>query len=158
MHGSHSLPGEPRTGFVSGLETQPRTVATHKLESRGQASSAGFKRSKAGRHPPSEQPRQASSAGFKHSGARQPLTCCRAKHQHGRSVYPNSVSKSSRSPTTSWATSSIIRHVPQIRTLSTLAQMYGNEIRHPRTIGSTSKSPRERTLQCLLRSSLTLPL
>ncbi len=77
-HGSHSLPGEPRTGVVSGLETQLRTAATHFLESRGQGSSACLKRSKASSHSPSEEPRQASSAGFKHSGARQPLTCCRA--------------------------------------------------------------------------------
>ncbi len=44
-HGNHSQAGEPRTGVVSWLETQPRTAATHKLESRGQASSAGLKRS-----------------------------------------------------------------------------------------------------------------
>src|SRR6266702_284318 len=83
-HGSHSLPGEPRTGVVSGLETQPSTAATHNLESPGQASSARLKRSKEGSHPPSEKSRKASSAGFKHSGARQPLTCCRAEHQHSR--------------------------------------------------------------------------
>src|SRR6266702_2920872 len=47
MHGSSSLPGKPRTGVVSGLETQPRTAATHRLESRGEASSAGLKRSHA---------------------------------------------------------------------------------------------------------------
>src|SRR6266702_3328835 len=32
-HGSHSLPGEPRTGVVSSLETQRATTATHSLES-----------------------------------------------------------------------------------------------------------------------------
>src|SRR6266702_3704758 len=42
-HGSHSRPGEPRTGVVSSLQTQPATAATHFLESRGQASSAAFK-------------------------------------------------------------------------------------------------------------------
>src|SRR6266702_2468732 len=46
-HGSHTLPGEPTTGLVSELETQQRTAATHFLESRRQASSAGLKRSHA---------------------------------------------------------------------------------------------------------------
>ena len=40
-HHSHSLPGEPRTGIVSRLETQQGTTATHHLESQGQALSAG---------------------------------------------------------------------------------------------------------------------
>src|SRR6266702_28880 len=44
-HSSHSLPGEPRTGVVSSLETQRATPTTHKLESQGQASSAALKRS-----------------------------------------------------------------------------------------------------------------
>src|SRR6266702_1461306 len=44
-HGSHSLSGEPRTGVVSSRQTQRATAATHFLESRGQASSAAFKRS-----------------------------------------------------------------------------------------------------------------
>ncbi|KAH8986626.1 hypothetical protein EDB86DRAFT_2232637 [Lactarius hatsudake] len=56
-HGSHSLPGEPRTGVVSRLQTQRATAATHSLESRGQTSSAGFK----------------------HSESRQPLTLWRAE-------------------------------------------------------------------------------
>ena len=46
-HGSHSLTGEQRTGIISRLQTQQGTVATHHLESTGQASSAGFKHSKA---------------------------------------------------------------------------------------------------------------
>ena len=45
-HGSHSQTGEQRTGFISRLQTQQGMAATHKLESRGQASSAGFKHSK----------------------------------------------------------------------------------------------------------------
>ncbi|KAI9447335.1 hypothetical protein BJY52DRAFT_1228307 [Lactarius psammicola] len=103
-HGSHSPTGEPRTGVVSRLETQRGTAATHFLESRGQASSAGLKRSEA-RQPltnwRSEDRRrvvsrletqrgtaathilesrgQASSAGLKRSEARQPLTNWRAK-------------------------------------------------------------------------------
>src|SRR6266702_120004 len=56
-HSSHSLSGEPRTGVVSSLQTQRATAATHGLESRGQASSAAFKRSE----------------------PRQPLTCWRAE-------------------------------------------------------------------------------
>src|SRR6266702_3500539 len=101
MHGSHSHPGEPRTGVVSRLETQPRTAATHYLESRGQASSAGLKHSHGGHSlsgeprtgvvsGPETQPRtaathflesrgQASSAGLKRSHARQPLTFWRAE-------------------------------------------------------------------------------
>src|SRR6266571_3618020 len=46
-HRSHSPPGEPRTAVVSRLETQRGTAATHQLESRGQPSSAGSKRSEA---------------------------------------------------------------------------------------------------------------
>src|SRR6266702_3964264 len=45
-HRSHSLSREPRTAVVSRLETQRATAATHSLESRGQPSSAGSKRSK----------------------------------------------------------------------------------------------------------------
>ena len=41
------ISGEPRTGIVSRLETQQGTAATHILESRGHASSAGLKHSKA---------------------------------------------------------------------------------------------------------------
>src|SRR6266404_2959023 len=44
-HGSHSPPGEPRTGIMSRVEIQLTTKATHPLESRGQASSAGSKSS-----------------------------------------------------------------------------------------------------------------
>src|SRR6267378_2994546 len=44
-HGSHSLPGEPRTGIVSRDQIQLTTEATHKLESQGQALSAGTKSS-----------------------------------------------------------------------------------------------------------------
>src|SRR6266568_1400650 len=61
-HGSHSLPGEPRTGVVSSLQTQRATAATHSLESQGHASSAALK--------PSE--------------PRQPLTNWRVEHQHGQ--------------------------------------------------------------------------
>src|SRR6266404_3195323 len=42
-HGSHLLPGEPRTGVVSRDQIQLTTEATHFLESQGQASSAGTK-------------------------------------------------------------------------------------------------------------------
>ncbi|KAN0131047.1 hypothetical protein V8E53_011180 [Lactarius tabidus] len=59
-HHSHSHPGEPRTGIVSRPETQQGTTATHKLESQGQALSAGQK----------------------HSKAPQPLTSWRAKDRH----------------------------------------------------------------------------
>ena len=41
------ISGEPRTGIISRLKTQQGTAATHTLESRGQASSAGLKHSKA---------------------------------------------------------------------------------------------------------------
>ena len=46
-HGSHSQTGEQRTGIISRLETQQGMAATHILESRGQASSACLKHSKA---------------------------------------------------------------------------------------------------------------
>ena len=41
MNHSHSQAGEPRTGIVSRLGTQQSTIATHFLESQGQALSAG---------------------------------------------------------------------------------------------------------------------
>ncbi|KAH9000531.1 hypothetical protein EDB86DRAFT_3135000 [Lactarius hatsudake] len=75
-HGSHSLPGEPRTGVVSRLQTQRATAATHFLESRGQASSAGFK----------------------HSEPRQPLTNWRAEDRR-RQQASNTASHGSHSPT-----------------------------------------------------------
>jgi hypothetical protein len=59
-HHSHSHTGEPRTGIVSRLEAQQGTTATHRLESQGQALSAGQK----------------------HSKAPQPLTVWRAKDRH----------------------------------------------------------------------------
>ena len=59
-HSSHSLPGEPRTGIVSRLETQQSTAATHFLEGQGQVLSTGLK----------------------HSKAQQPLTNWRAKDRH----------------------------------------------------------------------------
>jgi len=37
-HGSHSLPGEPRTGIISMVKMQLTMEATHFLESQGQAS------------------------------------------------------------------------------------------------------------------------
>ncbi len=37
-NGSHSHPGEPRTGIVSKVQIQLTTEATHKLVSRGQVS------------------------------------------------------------------------------------------------------------------------
>ncbi len=101
-HSSHSRTGEPRSGVISGLETQPGTAATHVLESQGQASSAGLKSSEA-RQPLTswraevrrrqrletqqttgathelESRGQVSSAGLKRSQARQPLTNWRAK-------------------------------------------------------------------------------
>ncbi len=45
MQGSHSLPGEPRSGVVSLPDMQRGTAATHRLEIRGQALSAGLKSS-----------------------------------------------------------------------------------------------------------------
>ena len=59
-HSSYSLPEEQRIGILSRLETQQGTAATHILESRGQASSAGLK----------------------HSKAQQPLTSWRAEDRH----------------------------------------------------------------------------
>src|SRR6267378_1011830 len=44
-HGSHSLPGEPRTCVVSRVQIQLTTEATHSLESQGQVLSAGSKSS-----------------------------------------------------------------------------------------------------------------
>ena len=41
-----SLPREQRTGLISRLETQQGMEATHKLERKGQALSAGLKCSK----------------------------------------------------------------------------------------------------------------
>ena len=52
--------GEPRTGIISRFKTQQGISATHTLESRGQASSAGLK----------------------HSKAQQPLTDWRAEDRH----------------------------------------------------------------------------
>jgi hypothetical protein len=46
-HHSHSQTGEPRTGIISRLELQQGTTTTHRLESQGQASSAGQNCSKA---------------------------------------------------------------------------------------------------------------
>jgi len=45
MQGSHSLPGEPRSGVVSMPDMQQGMAATHRLESQGQALSAGLKSS-----------------------------------------------------------------------------------------------------------------
>ena len=59
-HSSHSQTGEQKTGIISRLQTQQGTATTHRLESRGQASSAGLK----------------------HSKAQQPLTCWRAEDRH----------------------------------------------------------------------------
>ncbi len=44
-HGSHSQTGEPSTGIVSRVKIQLTMEATHRLESRGQALSAGSKSS-----------------------------------------------------------------------------------------------------------------
>ena len=41
------ISGEPKTGIISRFKTQQGISATHTLESRGQASSAGLKHSKA---------------------------------------------------------------------------------------------------------------
>ena len=54
------ISGEPRTGIISRPEKQQGTAATHILESRGQASSAGLK----------------------HCKAQQPLTPWRAEDRH----------------------------------------------------------------------------
>ena len=59
-HSSHSPTGEERTGIISRLENTASTAATHILESRGQASSAGLK----------------------HSKAQEPLTSWRAEDRH----------------------------------------------------------------------------
>ena len=96
-HVSHSLAGEQRTGIISRLQTQQGMAATHQLESRGQASSAGLNTARHDSHSLTGEQRtgiisrlqtqqgmsathklesrgQASSAGFKHSKACQPLT------------------------------------------------------------------------------------
>ncbi|KAH9051713.1 hypothetical protein EDB87DRAFT_1582210 [Lactarius vividus] len=86
-HGSHSLPGEPRTGVISKLETQRATAATHFLESRGQASSAGWKHSEP-RQPLTSwraEDRRRQQAG-KHSEPRQPLTNWRAEDRRRQQV------------------------------------------------------------------------
>ena len=44
---SYSHPGEPRTGIINRLGLQQGTTATHKLESQGHASSAGYNCSRA---------------------------------------------------------------------------------------------------------------
>src|SRR6266404_2101682 len=44
-HRSHSPTGEPRRGVVSRIQIQLTTEATHQLESRGEALSAGIKSS-----------------------------------------------------------------------------------------------------------------
>jgi hypothetical protein len=67
-HDSHSLPGEPRTGIISRLKTQPDMATTHILKSQGQVSSVGLKYSGATTHSLESQ-EQASSAGLKHSKA-----------------------------------------------------------------------------------------
>ena len=54
------ISGEPRTGIISRFKTQQGISATHTLESRGQASSAGLK----------------------HSKTQQPLTNWRAEDRH----------------------------------------------------------------------------
>ena len=66
---------------MSRLETQQGTAATHNLESRGQASSAGLQQGTAATHI-LESRGQASSAGLKHSKAQQPLTPWRAEDRH----------------------------------------------------------------------------
>ncbi|KAH8979664.1 hypothetical protein EDB86DRAFT_3248286 [Lactarius hatsudake] len=111
-HGSHSRTGEPRTGVVSRPQTQRATAATHFLESRGQASSAGFKHTEP-RQPLTnwlqthrataathflESRGQPSSAGFKHSEPRQPLTNWRAEDRR-RQQASNTPSHGSHSRT-----------------------------------------------------------
>ncbi len=59
-HGSHSHPGEVRTGIVSRVQIQLTMEATHKLDRQGQASSAGYKS----------------------SSSQKPLTSWRAKDRH----------------------------------------------------------------------------
>ena len=104
-HSSHSLSGQSRTGIVSMLQTQPATVVTHKLESQGQALSAGWKTESYSSHSlPGEprkgivsrlEPQQATAAthflesqgkallvGLKHSKPQEPLTPWRAKSRH----------------------------------------------------------------------------
>ena len=104
-HGSHSLPGEQRTGIISRPETQQGMVATHNLESRGQVLSAGLNTARHGSHSLAGEQRtgiisrletlqgmaathklesrgQATSAGLKHSMAWKPLTNWRAEDKH----------------------------------------------------------------------------
>ena len=85
--------------WMSRPETQQGTAATHSLESRGWASSAGLKHSKA------QQPLTnwraggwASSAGLKHNKAQQPLTNWRAEDRHHQQAW-NTARHSSHSPT-----------------------------------------------------------
>src|SRR6266404_1441043 len=104
-HGSHSLTGEPRTGIVSRVKIQLTMEATHRLESRGQALSAGSKSSLPQKPLTSwrakdrclqqvkihltteathklESQGQVSSAESKYSSPQKPLTPCRAKDRH----------------------------------------------------------------------------
>src|SRR6267378_159756 len=103
-HGSHSPTGEPRTGIVSRVKIQLTMEATHRLESQGQALSAGSKSSSPwkpltdwrakdrhcqqgqnpahhGSHSQTGEPRTV-SAGLKSSSPWKPLTGWRAKDRH----------------------------------------------------------------------------
>ncbi len=75
-HGSHSLPGEPTTGIVSRVQIQLTMETTHRLESRGQALSAGSNS----------------------SSPQKPLTPWRAKNRHCQQG-PNLSHHRSHSPT-----------------------------------------------------------
>src|SRR6266702_712845 len=97
-HGSHSRTAEPRTGVVSSLQTQRATAATHFLESRGQASSAAFKRSE----------------------PRQPLTHWRAEDRH-RQQPSNAASHGSHSRTGEPRTGVVISLQTQRATAATHA-------------------------------------
>src|SRR6266404_6066621 len=80
-HGSHSLPGEPRTAVVSRVKIQLTMEATHFLESQGQALSAGSK-SNSPWKPLTNWRAQALLAGSKSSSPWKPLTDWRAEARH----------------------------------------------------------------------------
>src|SRR6267378_1011825 len=116
-HGSHSLPGEPRTHVISRVQIQLTMEATHFLESQGHVSSAGSKS----------------------SSPRKPLTLWRAKDrccQQG----PNPAHHRSHSLPGEPRTCVVSR--VQIR-LTTEATHYLESQGHTSSAGSKSSSPRK---------------
>ncbi len=80
-HGSHSLPGEPRTGVVGRVQIQLTTEATHILESQGQVLSAEIQLTMEATHFLESQG-QVLLAGSKCGPTQRPLTTWRAKDRH----------------------------------------------------------------------------